>query len=84
MPVHPFEGPEVEPLVVRVRDACRLLSCSQTRIYELMASGEIEAFRDGGSRRVLMSSVKQYIDRRRREGGHKLRLRKRAPDKEVA
>lgn len=49
---------DVEPLVVNPRDACRLLGCGLTRLYELIDAGEVESFRDGRSRRVTVQSIK--------------------------
>jgi hypothetical protein len=39
---------ELGPLVVRPRAACRMLDCGITRLYELLAAGELESFADGG------------------------------------
>jgi excisionase family DNA binding protein len=51
------------PLLVGPKDACRLLSCGNTRLYELLNSREIASFRDGRSRKIVVSSIKDYIDR---------------------
>jgi excisionase family DNA binding protein len=53
-----------EPLLVKPKQACRLLSCGNTRLYELLNSGEIASFRDGGSRKIVMASLKNFIERR--------------------
>jgi hypothetical protein len=55
---------EVEPLAVKPRVAWQLLQCSNTRGYELLKSGELESFRDGGSRKIIVASIKDYIARR--------------------
>jgi excisionase family DNA binding protein len=54
---------EEEPLIVRPKVACRLLSVGETRLYELIANGEIESFRDGGSRKITTRSIHAYIER---------------------
>jgi excisionase family DNA binding protein len=51
------------PLVVAPRDACRMLSIGLTRLYELK-DGELESYRDGGSRRITVSSIHAYVTRR--------------------
>jgi excisionase family DNA binding protein len=52
-----------EPLIVRPKLACRLLSVGETRLYEMIANGEIESFRDGGARKITTRSIHAYIDR---------------------
>jgi hypothetical protein len=55
----------IEPFVVRPRTACRLLDCGVTRLYALIARGEVESFLDGGSRKIVVASIKDYLDRQR-------------------
>jgi hypothetical protein len=59
---------EVEPLAVKPRVAWQMLQCSNTRGYELLNSGELESFRDGGSRKITVASIKSYIARRLEAG----------------
>jgi excisionase family DNA binding protein len=54
---------EIEPLVVKPREAWRLLGCSNTYGYELLAAGELESFKDGKNRKITMSSIKARIAR---------------------
>jgi excisionase family DNA binding protein len=56
-------GDQIEPLAVSPRRACRLLSVGNTRLYELIAAGEIESYRDGRSRRITMASIRGRIAR---------------------
>ena len=39
--------PALLPLMVKPKAACHLLGCSNTRLYELIASGEMAVFLDG-------------------------------------
>jgi hypothetical protein len=55
---------EIEPLVVKPRVAWKLLSCGNTRGYQLLQSGELESFLDGGSRKITMASIRRYIELR--------------------
>ena len=48
-------------LLVKPKEACRLLA---TRLYELIAAGELEAFLDGRSRKITTSSIHQYIEQK--------------------
>jgi excisionase family DNA binding protein len=53
-----------EPLVVPPKVACRLLSVGETRLYELIADGELDSFKDGVSRRITMASIKARVARK--------------------
>jgi excisionase family DNA binding protein len=55
--------PEAEALAVSPKAACRMLACSLTRLYELLNSNEIQSYRDGKSRRILVASLKSYVAR---------------------
>jgi excisionase family DNA binding protein len=55
---------ELGPLVVKPKVAWKLLACSNTRGYELIASGELESFRDGRSRKITVESIHRLIARR--------------------
>jgi hypothetical protein len=52
------------PLVVKPRTAWRMLACSNTRGYELLAAGELDSFLDGRSRKITVDSIRRYIARR--------------------
>jgi hypothetical protein len=54
---------EIEPLAVSPRQACRLLGCGITRLYELIGSAELESYLDGRMRRITMRSIVARIDR---------------------
>jgi hypothetical protein len=53
-----------EPLVVSPRRACHLLDCGTTRLYELINGGELQSFRDGTSRKIVLASIRDYVTRR--------------------
>ena len=55
------------PLVVSPKGACLLINCSITRLYELLNAGEISSYRDGKSRKIIVASIKDFIERRLRE-----------------
>jgi hypothetical protein len=40
-----------------------MLGCSITRLYELLNAREILSYRDGKSRKILVASIRSYIDR---------------------
>jgi excisionase family DNA binding protein len=60
----PLPRPQTpEPIVVTPLVAGALLSLGQTRLYELIDSGELESFKAGRSRRITMKSITAYIER---------------------
>jgi excisionase family DNA binding protein len=54
------------PLTVRVKEACRLTGIGRSKMYELMAAGEIETLKVGSITLILTASLEAFIDRRRR------------------
>jgi hypothetical protein len=52
------------PLVVSPRRACHLLDCGTTRLYELINGGDLQSFRDGTSRKIVLASIRDYIARK--------------------
>jgi hypothetical protein len=57
-----------EPFVVSPARAKALLDCGTTRLYELIAAGELESFKDGKSRKITVKSIKARIARKLAEG----------------
>ena len=53
-----------ERLVVSPRRARHLLDIGNTRLYELLAGGELDSFLDGRSRKITVESIHRYISRR--------------------
>ncbi len=68
MTIHGAGSGDIGPLVVKPRDARRMLarrmlSCGQKKLYELLRDGQLESFKDGGSRKITVSSIERYIAR---------------------
>jgi len=38
-----------------------MLSCGITRLYELLGLGELESYRDGRSRLIVVASIQAYV-----------------------
>lgn len=53
----------VEPLLVRVEEAARLLSLSRSTIYEMMDTGELTSIRRGTARRIPVAALREWIAR---------------------
>ena len=54
----------VEPLVVRPKQACTLLGCRPTYLFDLLKNGELESYRDGRSRLITLASIKARVARK--------------------
>ena len=52
-----------EPLVVGPRRTALMLDCGITRVYELINSRELDSYKDGASRKIVVSSIKAYVAR---------------------
>jgi hypothetical protein len=57
-------GDDLDPLVVKPKVAWRMLACSNTKGYELLAAGELESYKEGRSRKITVASIKALIARR--------------------
>jgi excisionase family DNA binding protein len=55
---------DVRPLIVKPKQARRMLNCGNTRLYDLIASGELDSFLDGRSRKITVESIDRYVARR--------------------
>jgi excisionase family DNA binding protein len=53
------------PLAVRIREACRLTGIGRSKLYELIAAGEIEVIKVGTITLVPWGELENFVDRRR-------------------
>jgi excisionase family DNA binding protein len=58
-------------LVVKPATAWRMLGCSNTYGYALLAAGKLDSFRDGRARKITVASIHRYIARRLAESAGK-------------
>jgi excisionase family DNA binding protein len=58
-----------EPLLLSVREVCRLLHRSRARIYEMVHMHELGHLRDGKSILIPRDAVDDWIKRKRRQSG---------------
>lgn len=56
--------PESTALVYTVGEAAAVLRVSRTKVYELVAGGEIESFTIGRSRRISRDALARYLTNR--------------------
>ena len=54
----------IEPIVVRPKQACILLGCGPTYLFDLLNKGELESYRDGRSRLITLASIKARVARK--------------------
>lgn len=52
------------PIVASVNETMTALGIGREKIYQLLNSGELESYRDGGSRKILWRSIEAYVERR--------------------
>lgn len=58
-------GRKVEPICLRVPDACRFIGVSRSTLYVLIADREVEVVKLGSSTLVLVDSLRRLIEARR-------------------
>ena len=56
----------IEPIVMRVPEACRYLGIGRSTLYVLIGKREIEIIKLGSSTLVLTASLRSLIERRRK------------------
>lgn len=60
--------PEPERITVRIKEACRLTGIGRSKLYELIAEGEIDIVKIGAMTLVPIESLRGLIDSARRRG----------------
>lgn len=53
------------PLTVRIREACRLTGIGRSKLYELIAAGEIEIIKVGAITLIPTQSLQSFVELRR-------------------
>jgi excisionase family DNA binding protein len=53
------------PLSVRVREACRLTGIGRSKLYELIAAGEIEVVKVGTITLIPMAGLQSFLRQRK-------------------
>lgn len=54
----------IEPITVRIPTATAMTGLSRSRIYELIASGEIQIAKDRRSTLIIVTSLREAVRRR--------------------
>lgn len=58
------EASQLTPITVRVREACRLSGIGRSKLYELIAAGEIETIKVGTITLVPVVSLTRFLQRK--------------------
>ena len=53
------------PLTARIRDACRMTGNGRSKLYELIAQGEIETIKIGAMTLVPVAGLEDFLHRRK-------------------
>lgn len=64
-PLHPTSPLAIEPVSMRIPDACRFTGISRSMLYLLIAREELEIVKMGTATLVLTESLRKLIERRR-------------------
>jgi excisionase family DNA binding protein len=55
---------QIPPILTRPEQAAHLLAISRSRVYELLASGELQSIQIGSSRRIPLASLDHFVAER--------------------
>lgn len=58
----PHRSPE--PICVRVNEAARMIGVGRTKLYELIAAGEVKTVKLGKATRITTASLQDLVRRR--------------------
>ncbi|MBK8632014.1 MAG: helix-turn-helix domain-containing protein [Sphingomonadales bacterium] len=58
-------SPPIDPICVRINEAAPMIGVGRTKLYELIAGGELETVKLGKSTRVITASLHRLIMRQR-------------------
>lgn len=56
--------PPPEPICMRVNEAARMIGVGRTKLYELIAAGEVETVKLGNATRIVTASLYDLVRRR--------------------
>lgn len=54
-------APVAEPICVKVNEAAHMIGVGRTKLYELIAAGDVEAMKFGKSTRIVTASLHRLI-----------------------
>ena len=60
--------PQCDPITVRIPEAIRLTGIGRSKLYELIASGDVEVVKIGNCTLIPMTSLRALVERARKRG----------------
>ena len=57
--------PPPDPICVRVNEAARMIGVGRTKLYEMIAAGEVETVKLGKATRITTASLHDLVRRQR-------------------
>jgi len=61
MPASPVTADVIRPITVRIKDACRITGIGRSKLYLLIASGEIATIKVGSMTLIPMASIETFL-----------------------
>ncbi|GLV28661.1 hypothetical protein TomTYG75_11830 [Sphingobium sp. TomTYG75] len=58
--------PSPAPITVRIKDACRMTGIGRSKLYLLIADGEIETLKVGSMTLIPVASIEAFLRSRRK------------------
>ena len=56
------QAARIEPIGVRIREACRLTGIGRSKLYELIGAGEIRIIKVGSITLIPLAGLRQFLD----------------------
>lgn len=56
---------QIAPLSVRIKEACRMTGIGRSKLYELIAAGDIEVIKVGSMTLVPVDALRSFLEARR-------------------
>lgn len=56
---------QITPLSVRIKEACRMTGIGRSKLYELIAAGDIEVIKVGSMTLVPVDALQGFLEARR-------------------
>jgi excisionase family DNA binding protein len=57
--------PASQLITVRIKEACRITGIGRSKLYELIADGEVEIIKIGAMTLIPIDALSRFIERRR-------------------
>lgn len=54
---------QLQPLTVRIKEACRMTGIGRSKLYELIADGEIEIVKVGAITLVPVAGLQRFLEK---------------------